>query len=222
MTWFVLVPGACHGGWWFEPVAEELHRGGHRADTVTLAGLDPDEPPTPAANLDTHIEQVMDLLTTRGDQAVLTGHSYGGSVITGAADQHPEQVTALLYLDAFVPRDGESCWSMTNDEQRQWYGEGSGTTGLGLDPLPFFDERARPHPLGSLMQKSRLTGRYLTVPRKQYAPAADPAWLPHSPFTATAARLRPDPDWTVTDLDCGHNVLADGPARIVELLRKLA
>ena len=222
MTWFVLVPGACHGGWWFEPVADELRAAGHSADAITLAGLDPDGPPAPGANLDTHVGQLADLLSARGEPVVLAGHSYGGSVITGAADRRPEQVTALLYLDAFVPRDGDSCWSMTNDEQREWYGAGSGTTGLALDPLPFFDERARPHPLGTLMQKSRLTGRYLTVPRKHYAPAADPAWLPHSPFTATTERLRADPDWAVTDLDCGHNVLAGGPARIVELLQQLA
>jgi len=218
VAWFVLVPGACHGGWWLEPVAGELRRAGHRADAVTLSGLDPEGPPAPAANLDTHIGEVVELVAARDEPVVLAGHSYGGCVITGVADQRPGQVSALLYLDAFVPRNGESCWSMTNDEQRQWYGQDSGETGLALAPLPFFDERARPQPLGTLMQKSKLTGKYLTVPRKHYAAAADPAWLPHSPFVATTERLRADPDWTVTDLASGHNVLANGTAQVLELL----
>ncbi len=57
-----------------------------------------------------------------------------------------DRVRALLHLDAFVPADGDSCFAMTDDEQRRWYVEGAGRTGLGVDPLPFFDERARPHP----------------------------------------------------------------------------
>jgi hypothetical protein len=58
-------------------------------------------------------------------------------VITGVADQRPSQVAGLLYLDAFVPDDGDSCWSMTNDEQRDWYSRGCGATGLAVEPLPF-------------------------------------------------------------------------------------
>jgi hypothetical protein len=42
-------------------------------------------------------------------------------VITAVADRVPQQVDSLVYLDAFVPRDGESCWTLTTDEQRVWY-----------------------------------------------------------------------------------------------------
>jgi hypothetical protein len=80
---------------------------------------------------------------------------------------NPRRSSTLLYLDAFVPDHSESCWSMTNDEQRQWYSNGSGHTGLAVAPLPF-DERARPHPLGTLMKKSRFSGRWKTIPRKHY------------------------------------------------------
>jgi pimeloyl-ACP methyl ester carboxylesterase len=222
MTWFVLVPGACHGGWWFQPVADALRLAGHTAEAVTLSGLEPGSPPAPAANLDTHIGEVLALLATREEQVVLVGHSYAGSVITGVADQRPSQVTALLYLDGFVPGDGDSCWSMTNDEQRQWYCTGSGATGLAVDPLPFFDDRARPHPLGTLMQKSKLTGAYRTVRRKHYVAATAEGWLPHSPFTSIAERLRHDPDWTVTGLDSGHNFLANGPGELLKLILELA
>jgi hypothetical protein len=65
MAWFVLIPGACHGGWWFEPVADALRQAGPTADAVTLSGLDPEGPSAPAANLDTHIAQVVGLLAAR-------------------------------------------------------------------------------------------------------------------------------------------------------------
>lgn len=222
MTWFVLVPGACHGGWWFEPVVDGLQQSGHTADAVTLSGLDPDGAPAPGANLGTHVSEVLELLAEQKEQAVLVGHSYAGSVITGVADKEPSQVAALVYLDAFVPNDGDSCWSMTNDEQRQWYGTGSRETGLAVEPLPFFDSRARPQPLGTLMQKSKLSGAWKTIQRKHYVTATASEWLEHSPFIGLAERLRHDPDWTVVDLDSRHNFLADGPDLLLRVLLELA
>jgi pimeloyl-ACP methyl ester carboxylesterase len=222
MTRYILVPGACHGGWWYEPVVEALRAAGHEADAITLSGLDPDGPPAPAANLDSHVGEVVALLDAGGGPAVLVGHSYAGSVITGAADQRPSRVAGLLYLDAFVPDDGDSCWSMNNDEQRDWYSRGSGATGLAVEPLPFFDRRARPHPLGTLMQRSRLSGAHKTVKRRHYVAAVGADWLPHSPFTGIADSLRGDPDWTVTDLDSGHNLLANGPRDLLRITLELA
>jgi pimeloyl-ACP methyl ester carboxylesterase len=221
MARFILVPGACHGGWNLEPLATGLRTHGHEATPVTLAGLAEAPGPLGDINLDTHIDQVAHLLDG-GDPAVLVGHSYAGSVITGVADRMPGNVTALLYIDAFVPRDGESCWSMTNDEQRRWYGEGSGRTGLGVDPLPFFDERARPHPLGSLMQQARLTGAHATVGRRLYLAAVGSPWIESSPFVPTADRLRLDPAWTVVDLPCGHNVMAYAFDELLRLTLQMA
>lgn len=216
--WFVLVPGACHGGWWFEPLARELREAGHRADAVTLEGLDPDVEARPGINLETHVRQVVGLLAERGDEVVLVGHSYAGSVITAVADRRPSQVRALVYLDAFVPKDGDSCFSMTNDEQREWYVSGSAATGLAVEPLPFFSSQARAQPLGTFMQRSTLTGAHRAVPSLTYAVATAPEWVPHSPFVAVAERLRNDPRWTVIDLDASHNVLAKGTDAVRELI----
>ncbi len=219
---FVLVPGACHGGWWYEPLVEQLERRGNRARALTLAGLGPDGVAGAGlVSLDSHVEEVTAAVTKvayqGGEAVVLVGHSYAGSVISGVADRVPQQVRALVYLDAFVPEDGDSCWSMTTDEQRHWYIQGAGRSGLAVDPLAFFEERARPHPLATLVQRSRLTGAWRSVPVKTYVAAT--GWPQgSSPFTSTAERIAADPGWTYHEWDTRHNVMHDGPRRVLELL----
>jgi pimeloyl-ACP methyl ester carboxylesterase len=220
MAWFVLVPGANHGGWWYEPLVADLEAAGHRATAVTLPGLDPDGPAAPDATLDSHIDHLASILRS-DDPAVLVGHSYGGSVITGAADRSPESIAALQFLDAFVPQDGESAWDQVEPWEHDWYVEGSRRTGLGVDPLPFFDDRARPHPLGTLMQASKLTGAWKQVPHKRYVLAADEEWLKQSSFPKVADRYRDDAAWQVTDVDATHNLLRDGTGILLPLLLDL-
>jgi pimeloyl-ACP methyl ester carboxylesterase len=220
---FVLVPGACHGGWWYEPLVTELHRAGHQAQALTLSGLGPGGlAGAGQVNLVSHVAEtaaaVVAARHSAGEAVVLVGHSYAGSVITGAADQLPEQVRALVYLDAFVPDNDDSCWSMTNEEQRRWYIESAARTGLAVDPLPFFDLRARPHPLASLLQRSALTGAWQTVPSKTYVAATGWPAGSMSPFIETADRLAADPAWAVHLWDTRHNVLHDGPSRVLDLL----
>jgi pimeloyl-ACP methyl ester carboxylesterase len=218
MTTYVLVPGACHGGWWYDPLVEPLTERGGTAVAVTLRGLaaGDDLAVLPAITLDTHLEQVAEVVAGLDDDVVLVGHSYAGCVLSGVADRLPDRIRALVYLDAFVPGDGDSCWSMTDDEQRAWYLDGAGETGLGVTPLPFFDPRARPHPLGTLVQRSRLTGAWRRVPVKHYVAAT--GWPGPSPFAATTARVQADPEFTVHVWDVRHNVLAGGPERVLDLL----
>lgn len=215
----VLVPGANHGGWWYRPVVERLEASGHRAHAVTLDGLDPADPePDRAITLDTHVAELVALVSGLVEPAVVLGHSYAGSVLSGAADAVPERFRSLVYVDAFVPEDGDSCWSMTLPWEREWYVDGAGRTGRFVDPLPFFDDRAVAHPLATLMQRSRLTGAWRTVTDRHYVAAMSPEWLPQSPFVATIDRVRADPAWTVHDLDETHNVLRGGPDALLGVL----
>jgi pimeloyl-ACP methyl ester carboxylesterase len=221
-TRFVLVPGACHGGWWYDPLVTALGEHGHDASAMTLSGLGLEEGANPTATLEDHVEEVVAALVEarhEADSVVLVGHSYGGSVITGAADRAPGAVDALVYLDAFVPEDGDSCFSMTNDEQRHWYINGAGPTGLTVETLPFFDPRARPQPIGTFLQKSRLTGAWRQIAVKHYVAAMD--WTTESPFASTTARLKSEPGWVVHEWETRHNVLHDGPSRVLGLLLDL-
>lgn len=217
MITFVLVPGACHGGWWYEPVVRAIVHDGHTARPITLAGLEDRPRLDQLITLRTHVDQVAAAVPADGD-VVLVGHSYAGAVITGVADRLHTRVAALVYLDAFLPEDGDSCWSMTNDEQRDWYVRGSAATGYGVDPLPFFSERARPHPVATLLQSLPLTGAWRAVPVRHYAVAA---WPGESPMAVSTRRAEADPGFPVHRRDSRHNVLAAGPELVLGLLRTL-
>jgi pimeloyl-ACP methyl ester carboxylesterase len=218
----VLVPGANHGGWWYQPVVERLEALGHRALAMTLDGLDPNDPePDRAITLDMHIAEMVDVVRRLAGPVVAVGHSYAGSVLSGAADAVPERFRSLVYVDAFVPEGGDSTWSMTVDWEHEWFIDGSGRTGRFVDPLPFFDERAVAHPIATLLQKSRLTGAWRTIADKHYVAAVSPEWLPQSPFIDTIEKVRADPEWTVHDLDETHNVLRNGPDALVGVLEKV-
>jgi pimeloyl-ACP methyl ester carboxylesterase len=217
MTTYVLVPGACHGAWCFDDLAEGLRAQGHRVLAVTLTGIAERAHLLHAGvNLDTHVADVLAELAVHDvSDAVLVGHSYGGMVITAVADRVPQQVNSLAYIDAFVPRDGESCWTLTTDEQREWY-TSVDATGYGVPPLPFFDERATAHPLASLMQPVRMTGDLSRFDRRVYVCAAK--WEGQSPFAATFERVRRDPTWTTHVLDGAHNLMRDCPDDLLRIL----
>lgn len=218
-TTYLLVPGACHGGWCFDELADTLRGAGHRVLSCTLTGVSERAHLAHAGvNLDTHVRDVTALLDVGlapGERAVLVGHSYGGMVVTAAADRRPRKVDALVYLDAFVPRDGESCWMLTTDEQRRWYAAVD-RSGLGVPPLEFFDPRASAHPLASLLQPVSLGGDLGRFRRRDYVFAT--GWPTESPLEPTYRRLRDDPSWHTHALDGSHNLMRDCPGELARIL----
>ncbi|MCF2526521.1 alpha/beta fold hydrolase [Yinghuangia soli] len=218
MATFVLIPGAWHGAWTFEPLARSLRAEGHEAYPVTLTGIGARKHLLHAGiNLDTHIADVVNLLEDEDiSDAILVGHSYGGMVITGAADRLPDRVAGLVYVDATVPENGDSVWSLVTDNEREWYLNGVGEDGYTSAPLDFFDPRATPHPLPSLMQAIRLTGTLDRFGQKDYVYAT--GWPTESPFKVTYERLAADPAWRARAVDSGHNVMRDAPDELLKVL----
>ena len=109
MATFVLVHGAWFGGWCWQKVIPLLEAAGHEVYAPTLTGLaERASELSPEVGLDTHIQDIVGLLEEKNLHGVmLVGHSYGGMVITGVVDQVPERIAHVVYLDTFVPRDGE-------------------------------------------------------------------------------------------------------------------
>lgn len=107
---FVLVHGAWGGGWDWRPVSDILTSRGHTVFRATLTGLgERVHLATADTGLSTHITDVVNMILYENLREVtLVGHSYGGMVITGVADRIPDRLARVVYVDAFVPRDGES------------------------------------------------------------------------------------------------------------------
>ncbi|MEU5116191.1 alpha/beta hydrolase family protein [Streptomyces longwoodensis] len=219
MATFVLVPGGWHGAWSFEQVVPLLERAGHTVHALTLTGLRPedDEATVAAANLDTHADDVLRLFDeARLTGVTLVGHSYGGMVISVAADRARGRVERLVHLDAYVPRDGDSCWSSTTGAYRQAFLAGAASTGYSVLPPAGGDPRRRPHPLASFVQTARLTGAVDEVPQREFVYCS--GWEDRTPFTDLRSRLRADPHWRVRELPTGHNAMREDPDAVAALL----
>jgi pimeloyl-ACP methyl ester carboxylesterase len=111
---FVLVHGATAGGWEWKSTGKFLTDDGHTVYRATLTGLGEREHLNgPNIDLQTHIDDVVNLILYEDlHDVVLTGHSYGGMVITGVIDRIPDRILHVVYLDAAVPDDGMSMFAL--------------------------------------------------------------------------------------------------------------
>jgi pimeloyl-ACP methyl ester carboxylesterase len=104
---YVLVHGAWHTGELMEPVARHIREKGHVVHCPTLAGNRPDDDRS-AIGLADAARSLVDFLEQRNLTDVrLMGHSYGGMVISQAADAVPQRIRRLVYVNAFVPLNGQ-------------------------------------------------------------------------------------------------------------------
>jgi pimeloyl-ACP methyl ester carboxylesterase len=110
MSTYLLVHGAWHSGQCWDRVVPLLASAGHRVLAPTLTGYgDTAQLLSPEVGLDTHVDDVVRLILEEDlTEVVLVGHSYSGLVISSAANQVPERISQLVYLDAMVPEDGET------------------------------------------------------------------------------------------------------------------
>jgi len=119
---FVIVHGAWAGGWEHKKLAEALQADGHTVYRVTLTGQgDRSHLASPDVDLSLHIQDVVNFIEWEDlHDIVLVGHSYGGMVITGAADRVAARLKHIIYLDAFLPENGESAYTSmgTNSASR--------------------------------------------------------------------------------------------------------
>ena len=213
MATFILIPGGWQGGWIYQTVADLLAARGHKALPITLSGLG--DAPAPLANLETHINEVVSAVKSQRDDVILVGQSYGGMIVSGAADAAPSLIKALVYVDAYVPDSGDSVWSLTTPRFRDLFVAGAKADGLNCAPPPNLDSRCRPHPLATFLQSINLSGRWREVPRKTFIGAF--GWE-GSPFPDLYQRLSGEPEWSTHAFDCGHNVARLKPEALTEIL----
>lgn len=232
MATFVLVHGAWHGGWCWSRVAGALRAAGHEVHSPTLTGLgERAHLGGPAIDLDTHIADVCGVFEAEEiGRAVLCGHSYGGMVITGAADRLAARIGAIVYLDAVIPEDGQSMFDIQGPERIRMFREAAAKSegGWGVAPMPaeyfgvmdpadaaWVDRRCTPQPIATYDQRLSLTGAGAAIPRKIYIRAEK---HPNSRFGPYAEMTRNDPAWEYHGIAAGHDVMVDKPDELTAIL----
>ncbi len=231
MTTYVLVHGAWHGGWCWTRVAKLLRDAGHEVHTPTLTGLgEKAHLLSRDIDLGTHIADICGVFEAEEiTDAVLCGHSYGGMVITGAADRIADRIATIVYLDAFIPTDGQSLLDIQGPERRKLFLEQAAKSEDGgvapmsasyfsvMDPedAAWIDRRCVPQPINTYDYRLRLTGAGDAIRRKIYILAEGHI---NSRFGPYAEQTRADPAWEYHGVAAGHDVMVDMPEELTEIL----
>ena len=236
MATYVLVHGGGHGGWCYKFVAALLRQKGHEVHAPTLTGLaEREDSMSPAIDLDFHIADIVKLLHFEDlREVILVGHSYGGMVITGAADRAIDRIGHLVYLDAATPKNGQSLVDVAGPfilAARQAGRVVDGTELClfpGTDPLHFYGvtkpeqiewmrPRLTPHPWKCFDQPLRLVNE------------ASLWQIPQSHIVCTATlpgrdveRLKAISNGRFWDIDTGHDLMITEPEWVAETLLRVA
>jgi pimeloyl-ACP methyl ester carboxylesterase len=221
-TTYVIVPGMWSGGWDWRVVDSLLAARGHRVYRVTLTGLgERGHLASPSIGLDTHIADVVNTIVWENlRNVVLVGHSYGGTIITGVADTLASRIGRLVYVEAFLPEQGESMERLSGPGFRSLVRQNT-VDGLIHAPWVHADAplpKELPHPHRTYTDTLVLVNNaspsvpasYILTVEKGLDASADGFF----PFAARA-RAR---GWPVYQIEGDHTPARSAPAELVRLL----
>jgi len=230
MSTYLLVHGAWHGSWCWKRVRRALQDRGHQVFTPTLTGVgERSHLLSPDVTLETHIHDVVNcILWEELSGVILCGHSYAGCVIRGVADRIADRIGALVYLDAFVPENGQSLHDLLSPEMREGQISLARQEGEGwkVPPIPaeafnvnaadcaWVNRQCTPQSLETFRQPLRLTGAIDRIANVTYILAG--GYRP-SPFAAFYERAKAK-GWKTLTIDCGHDVMLDEPEQLTSAL----
>lgn len=235
MSTFVLIHGAWHGGWCWRDVKVLLESSGHRVLTPTMVGLaERADLISKDLTLDFLIDDIANTFEVEDVQdAIVVGHSFGGSMISGVTERAPERITQLVYLDAAVLTNGESMFDCQPkelvEERLRAARESSG--GLSL-PTPdceklgildaaqcaYVQQHLTPHPLGtytSPLNLKRAPGDGFPC---TYIPCVDPDYTPLN-WSRDRARAF---GWPIIPIATGHDAMISAPDELAQILLGIA
>lgn len=232
MTSFVLVHGAWGGAHGWRKVRPRLAAAGHEVFTPSLTGIGERSHLTgPHIDLAVHVDDVVNAILYEDlSGIVLVGFSYGGMVVTGALEHLADRVVELVFLDAFVPDDGQSV-----DDLR---GVPPAARSVGQEwlvpPIPrqlddpaeteWSEARRTPQPVRTFTEPVRLARPLESYPfGRTYIKATDdpPRDGVQSPFWTAAERARHDPAWRYHEIDTNHAIPQNRPDELAAILLAL-
>src|SRR3954453_4020206 len=209
-----------------------MQAAGHRLVTPSYTGLgERAHLAPPGIDLNSHIEDMLNVITYEDlRDIVLVGHSYGGMVATGVADRARDRITQLIYVDAFVPEDGQSLFDINEPGRQPMRDAASKGDGWRIPPMTsppdtaaedveWLAARRVPMPIKCFEAKLKLHGGALTLPRSYiYALRITPA----DTFGPFAKRAKNDPAWRYFEIDASHAPNVTAPDALMALLEKIA
>jgi pimeloyl-ACP methyl ester carboxylesterase len=238
MVNFVLVHGAWHGGWCWHRVTAVLQKDGHRVHAVTLTGLgERAHLLSPAITLDTHIDDVISAIEVEElSDVVLAVHSYAGMIGTAVADRLSKRLKHLVYVDAVVPKPGES-WSSTQSAatQQQRLAAAQASTRFSFpppDPEVFglhdadhawVKRRQTPHPGNTYQAPLNFDVQRVAAVPRTFVSCTQPALPTIEP---SRQRVKDPKFWDgawlpnskVVELKTGHDPMISEPAALARML----
>lgn len=233
-TW-LLLHGASHGGWCWADVRALLEADGDRVLTPTLSGLGERAGELTAdLDLQTWIDEIAALVRAEAlTDTILVGHSFGGPIISAVAEQVPERIARLVYLDALLLEDGESPFDTLRPDVVATRREQAEATSGGLTfPAPHprafgvldpaladaIAPKLTPHPLATYESKLRLANAPAAGFQADYVISVDPIYVP----LADARERAKSYGWPLHEIATGHDMMVTAPEATVALLRKIA
>lgn len=230
MSEIVLVHGAWGGSYGFKKLRPLLTARGHQVFTPSLTGIgERSHLVNPSITLETHVTDVVNTILYEDlTEILLLGFSYGGMVVTGALEMIADRVKHLVYLDAFVPKDGQSITQITG----QWETENSldpGTKWL-VPPIPreaekledtqWFGIRRSMQPLGTFNQSVTLSKPLEELPlsRTYIKATADENEKSNSHFWQSAKHAQDSRNWEYFEIPTNHLVPINRPDELANIL----
>ena len=229
---FVLIHGSYHGGWCWRRVADILQARGHKVFAQSLTGLgDRSHLLSKDINLETHIADIANLVRWEDLRDVcLVAHSYAGFPASGALEQIHDRVGSIVWLDAFLPEDGQKQIDYASAYGRDSMLKALAKGEISINPPPpsafsvnekdyaWLESKMTPHPIGTATQPIHLTGKLQTIAKKTFIRVprySQPA------FDKAFAACRTDKSWqTLVNRDSGHDVMVDQPEWLADILIK--
>lgn len=106
---YILIHGAWHGAWCWYKVVPIMEKKGYKVIAIDLPGHGKDTTNPESVTFKMYVEKVKQVANDINGQVILVGHSMAGTVISQAAEElGKDKVYKLVYLDAFLPKNGES------------------------------------------------------------------------------------------------------------------
>ena len=176
---FLLLSGAWMGKWIWNDLKKNLEKLNHVVYAITLSGLESKNTSKDFGFQD-HVADVRNFIETHSlSDLILVGHSYSGFIIGQVADQMPEKISKLIFIEAFLPVDGQNMIQgagLDRKEENQAIEENNGKwppptlselqrqSYMTEKQTEYLSKRLIDHPARNIQEKTSIKSEKISIP----------------------------------------------------------